>query len=115
MLHLAIVATFPKLQEAIFKNESILVSLWQDSNKVGFCSTIHDSTEWVIRNRKCPKGTSTSASITKEPFSMFKPLLGCKEPYKHTRDLLIPMAIDDYNRFMGGVDIANQLRARFSI
>ena len=42
-LHLAIVATFPKQQEAIFKNESILVSLWQDSNKVGFCSIIYNN------------------------------------------------------------------------
>ena len=44
-LRSAIVAAFPKPQEAIFKNESILVSLWQDSNKVGFCSTIHDNTK----------------------------------------------------------------------
>jgi hypothetical protein len=45
---------------------------------------------------------------------MFEPPFGCKEPYEHTRDLPIPMAIDDYNRFMGGVDIADQLRAGFS-
>ena len=45
---------------------------------------------------------------------MFEPPLGCKELYKHTRNLPIPMAIDDYNHFIGGVDIANQLRAGFS-
>jgi len=45
---------------------------------------------------------------------MFEPPFGCKEPYEHTRDLPIPIAIDDYNRFMGGVDIADQLRAGFS-
>jgi hypothetical protein len=45
---------------------------------------------------------------------MFEPPLGCKELYKYTRNLPIPMAIDDYNHFIGGVDIANQLRARFS-
>jgi hypothetical protein len=27
-----------------------LVSIWQDSNKVGFCTTIHDGTEWPVRN-----------------------------------------------------------------
>jgi hypothetical protein len=45
---------------------------------------------------------------------MFEPPLGCKEPYEHTRDLPIPIAIDDYNHFMRGVDIANKLQAGFS-
>ena len=36
-----------------------LVSVWQDSNKVGFCNTAHNGTEWVVRNRKRPKETST--------------------------------------------------------
>jgi Transposase IS4 len=88
--------------------------MWQDSNKVGFCTTIHNGTEWVVRNRKRPKGTSTSAAITKQPFYMFSPPSGCKEPYEHTRLLPIPGAIDDYNHHMGGVDIADQLRAGFS-
>jgi hypothetical protein len=91
-----------------------LVSIWQDSNKVGFCTTIHDGTEWPVRNRKRPKGTSTSAAITKQPFYMFSPPSRCKEPYEHTRLLPIPGAIDDYNHYMGGVDIADQLRAGFS-
>jgi hypothetical protein len=102
---------------AAFSNEPqapILVSVWQDSNKVGFCTTIHNGTEWVVRNRKRLKGTSTSAAITKQPFYMFSPPLGCKEPYEHTRLLPIPSAINDYNNHMGGVDIADQLRAGFS-
>ena len=45
---------------------------------------------------------------------MFSPPVGCKEPYKHTRLLPIPRAINDYNYHMGGVDIADQLRAGFS-
>ena len=45
---------------------------------------------------------------------MFSPPLGCKEPYEHTRLLPIPSAIDDYNYYMGGVDIADKLRAKFS-
>ena len=91
-----------------------LVSIWQDSNKVRFCTTIHDGTEWPVRNRKRPKGTSTLATITKQPFYMFSPPSGCKEPYEHTRLLPIPSAIDDYNHHMGKVDIADQLRAGFS-
>jgi hypothetical protein len=84
-----------------------LVSVWQDSNKVGFCTTIHDGTEWVVQSRKRPKGTSTLAAITKQPFYMFSPPSGCKDPYEHTYLLLIPSAIDDYNYYIGGVDIAN--------
>ncbi len=45
---------------------------------------------------------------------MFTPPVGCKEPYEHTRLLPIPSAIDNYNHYMGGVDIADQLRAKFS-
>ena len=45
---------------------------------------------------------------------MFSPPVGYKEPYEHTRLLPISSAINDYNHYMGGVDIADQLRARFS-
>jgi hypothetical protein len=44
---------------------------------------------------------------------MFNPPAGCKEPYEHTCLLPILGAINDYNHHMGGVDIANQLRAGF--
>jgi hypothetical protein len=44
---------------------------------------------------------------------MFSPPAGCKEPYEHTRLLPILGAIDDYNYYMGGVDIADQLREGF--
>jgi hypothetical protein len=45
---------------------------------------------------------------------MFSPPIGCKELYEHTRLLPIPRAINDYNYHIGGVDIADQLRTRFS-
>ena len=104
-----IVNAFPdqELQALILNNRNILVSVWQDSNKVGYCTTIHDRTEWPVKNQKRPKGTSTSAAITKQPFYIFSPPLGCKELYKYTRLLPIPGAIDDYNHYIGRVDIAN--------
>jgi hypothetical protein len=68
----------------------------------------------VVRSQKRLKGTLTSAAITKQPFRMFSPLSTCKEQYEHTRLLPIPSAIDDCNHYMGGVDIADQLRAGFS-
>ena len=45
---------------------------------------------------------------------MFSPPTRCKELYEHTRLLPIPGAINDYNHHIGGVDIADQLRAGFS-
>jgi hypothetical protein len=45
---------------------------------------------------------------------MFTPLVGCKELYEHTYLLPIPGAIDNYNHYMGRVDIADQLQAGFS-
>jgi hypothetical protein len=45
---------------------------------------------------------------------MFSLPLGCKELYEHTRLLPILEAIDDYNHYIGRVNIANQLRAGFS-
>jgi hypothetical protein len=115
-LHSMVVLAFleNEPQVPILKDKNILVSIWQDSNKVGFCTTIHDGTEWVVKNRKRPKGTSTSTTITKQPFHMFSPPVGCKEPYEHTRLLPILGAIDDYNHHIGGVDIVDQLQAGFS-
>jgi hypothetical protein len=116
-LHSVIVDAFPnqELQAPILDNRNVLVSVWQDSNIVGYCTTVHDRTEWPVKNRKHPKGTSTSASITKQPFYMFSPPTGSKEVYEHTRLLPIPGAIDDYNHHMGRVDIADQLQAGFSM
>jgi hypothetical protein len=57
----------------------------------------------VIKAQKRPNATSTSATIT-------RPMFG-DSPVK---DLPILAAIDAYNRYMGGVDIANQLRAAFT-
>jgi hypothetical protein len=104
-LHSKIVPTINTL--LVDLEPTTLVSVWQDSNKVGLCTTIHNGTEWINRMRKKPKNTSTSASITKQPFRTFSTLLDEskgreKEEFEHTRLLPIPVAIDGYNRFMGG-------------
>jgi|SRR5436853_5726653 len=44
-LHLIVVDVFPNTQDIIPSTKKVLVSLWQDSNIVGFCTTIHNGTE----------------------------------------------------------------------
>jgi hypothetical protein len=101
----------------------VLISAWQDSAIVRFATTIHTGKEWPIQERKKPKGTSTSAAITKVLFEAFssdptlkkaaKPGRRCKE-YVHRQLLPIPGMVDDYNHFMNGVDVADQLWAKFT-
>jgi hypothetical protein len=50
-LHSKIAVAYPEIQDS----GKVLCSIWQDSNKVGMLSTIHDGTEWPTRNRKKPK------------------------------------------------------------
>ena len=114
-LRSVVVDAFPnqELQALNPSNRNVLVSVQQDSNKVRYCTTVHNGTEWLVKKQKRTKGTSTSAIITKQPFYIFNPPIRCKELYKHTRSLPILGAIDDYNHHMGGVDIADQLQAGF--
>jgi len=77
--------------------------LWQDNNRVLGMTTAYNLTDTVIRPRKRPSATSTSAAIT-------RPIFGDSA----VKDLPIPIAIDAYNHHMGGVDIANQLREGFT-
>jgi len=66
-------------------------------------TTAYNLTDTVIQPHNRPGSTSTSASIT---WPVFGP-----SPRK---DLPIPVAIDAYNCYMGGVDIANQYWAHFT-
>ncbi len=66
-------------------------------------TTAYNLTDTVIRPRNRPSATSTSASIT-------RPIFGDSA----RKNLPIPVAINAYNHYMGGVDIANQYRAAFT-
>ena len=75
---------------------------------------MHNGTESVNRLRKLPRGTSTSYTIVKVPFLSFTQQPRCKSSYEIIRLLPVPGMVDDYNHFMGGVDIADQLRSGFT-
>ena len=60
-------------------------------------TTAYNLTDEVIRARKRPSATSTSAAITRPVFGDLS-----------VKDLSIPTAINAYNHYMGGIDTANR-------
>jgi hypothetical protein len=85
--------------------DSVLCIARQDNNMVTALSTIHtvhQPSDWIERDRKRPAKTSTNPTITRKPFGD-----------ESVKKLSIPRLIDDYNHYMGGVDIPNQLRANY--
>ena len=85
--------------------DDVLCLGWIDQNCVTALSTVHtvhSAYDYVISNRKRPSDTSTNAKTARQPFG---------DEVK--KDLEIPKFINDYNFFMGGVDIADQHRQAY--
>src|SRR5450432_230268 len=87
-------------------DNKVLVAIWQDNSVVGFMSTVHTGLEYVIRQRRRSKDTSTNANISQAPFTVQEPCSQGESAYKHRKPLPIPGMVDDYNYSMNGVDIA---------
>ena len=83
--------------------EKVLAILWQDNNAVQAFTTGYTPSEFVLKERKRPKKSSTNAVIARAAFNG-----------AYRRELPVPTAIDDYNHSMGFVDNANQMRAAFT-
>ncbi|GBB97601.1 hypothetical protein RclHR1_03010004 [Rhizophagus clarus] len=85
---------------------NILAILWMDNGPVTMLSTIHQidnkNENWIERVRRRPRETSTNAAKVRAIFGTLS-----------KKTLPIPVIIDDYNHFMGGVDIADQLRGYY--
>lgn len=81
----------------------VCAALWQDNNTVLFLTTIHDLRQLSYSKRKKPKKTSTNASAARKPFATDE----------NEKLLPIPTLVNDYNKYMGGVDIADQLRSNY--
>jgi hypothetical protein len=67
-------------------------------------TTGHLVDEEILRLRKQPKKTASQAAITWKPFEG-----------NVRKELPIPTFIDGYNHYMGQVDVANQLRASYTV
>lgn len=87
------------------KDPGVLCFAWQDNNTVIACSTVHRTGEehTITRKRRRPQITSTNGSLVRKVFGD-----------DVRKNLPIPLFIDDYNHFMGGVDIADQLRSYYT-
>lgn len=83
-------------------SNNVVQSAWKDNALVLFLSTTHETgpDQLVIRHRKRPATTSTSAKTARQAFGP-----------DSEKDLPIPKFVDDYNHYMGYVDQADQLRA----
>ena len=80
---------------------------WQDNNIVLVATSshsIHKDSDFITVTRKRPGNSSTNATIARFAFKR-----------QLTAELLIPVAIDDCNHGMNAVDLANQLRANYSL
>lgn len=85
--------------------DDVLAVLWMDNGPVTMLSTIHQIhgiENRIERNRRRPRETSTNATKVRSVFGNAS-----------KKTLPIPIIIDDYNHFMGGVDIADQLRGYY--
>jgi len=67
-------------------------------------TTVHKGHEKVLTLRKCPALGSAGHKAALKVFGKEK-----------EKELWIPKFIDDYNRFMHGVDIADQFRSYFTV
>jgi hypothetical protein len=83
---------------------NVLCLAWQDNNIVLGLSTLHSADSFVPCQRRRPGKTSTNGVIARKVFS--------KEV---TKELEIPIFINDYNHYINGVDLANQYRSSYEI
>jgi hypothetical protein len=89
---------------AAIEKENTLCLAWQDNNVVIALSNLHTPKETVLRVRNQPRQTSTNGALARRAFQ--------GEPQKL---IPIPKFIDDYNHNMNGIDVADQLRANYTL
>jgi hypothetical protein len=85
--------------------DNTLCLAWQDNNIVLALSNIHTvykAEDFRLKVRRRPAKTLTNGRIVRQVFGD-----------DSTKELQIPCFIDDYNQYMGGVDLVNQFRESY--
>ena len=88
-------------------NRGVLAVLWMDNAPVTMLTTVHNihgSKSHVITERKCSRDTSSNAAGVQQLFKQGE----------FVKPLSIPTCVDDYNQFMGGVDITDQYHSYYT-
>lgn len=83
--------------------DNYLIARWVDNNVVKMVSTIHQPHDTVMKKRRRPRITNTN-----------KNNVGAVWKGAHTVEIQIPKIIDDYNTWMCGVDVCDQLIAYYN-
>jgi Transposase IS4 len=83
----------------------VICFAWQDNNTILICSTVYKASEeyTIVRSRRRPQLTSTNGPLVRKVFGN-----------ESCKSLPIPVFIDDYNHFIGSVNIADQFRIYYS-
>lgn len=82
--------------------DNYLIARWVDNNVVTMVTTHHDPTDAIKKCRRRPRTNSTNKKHVDEIWG--------EHP---SCNVWIPVIIDDYNHFMLGVDVADQLIAYY--
>ncbi|KAF2808528.1 uncharacterized protein BDZ99DRAFT_478014 [Mytilinidion resinicola] len=93
-----------QLYAELSKSHKVMEFAWKDATVVLFLSTVHDGQNYVAKLRRRPATTNKGYRQT---VKMFR---------NQPRAVLdIPEFIEEYNLWMCGVDIADQLRSYYNI
>jgi len=93
----------PATADTHCSDSTVLCIRWEDNNIVRFLTTVHPWNEVTLSERRKPRTTSTNAANIRRVF-------GTSE----RKTLFIPTVVDDYNRHMNGVDLADQRRSTYT-
>ena len=91
------------VKDSVFQEE-VGAHLWFDNAPVTILSTVHEVGSEKERRRKRPGKKSTNAKKARQAFGE-----------EQEKDMMILPCIDNYNRHMGGVDTADQLRYYYDL
>lgn len=84
-------------------DDGTLVMRWVDNNTVLMVSTVHNPESNILKDRRRPRLTNTNNSHVSAVWGV-----------NHVRQIKIPGAINDYNKYMNGVDLADQRISSYS-